>query len=197
MRIKNLSLLLLLSISSLSANAFEIFALGTSNTNCKNANQAFTTTLNEILIKEGISANVINAGIDGDRPVFMMSRLQSGLKDYPNTKIVIFEPGPNERNPRFNLEPSEEILSYLDNLKIPTIYVSHNFIQKDEDAEKMAKKYNAYYYGDWRKGVPLDRDHRQYDMGSSGGHMTVQGCQLWAKNMLPLIKQVIADKNIK
>lgn len=194
---KKLTLLLVFSLTSFNAIAFEIFALGTSNTNCKNANQAFTATLNEILAQEKINANVINAGIDGDRPVFMMSRLQSGLKNYPNIKIVIFEPGPNERNPRFNLEPSEEILSYLDKIKMPTIYVSHSFIQKDEDAEKMAKKYNAYYYGDWRKGVPLDRDHRQYDMGSSGGHMTVQGCQLWAKNMLPLIKQVIAEKNIK
>jgi hypothetical protein len=80
---------------------------------------------------------------------------------------------------------------------MPTIYVSHSTIQSDEEADEMAKKYGAFHYGDWRKGVPLDREHRQFDMGSSGGHMTVQGCQLWAKNMLPLVEQVIKDKNLK
>ncbi len=149
-----------------------------------------------MLSEEKIDAAVINAGIDGDRPVFMLSRLEAGLKNHPNIKIVIFEPGPNERNPRFNLESTEQILEYLNKIKMPTIYVSHRIIQSDEDAEKLAKKYNAYYYGDWRKDVPLDRIHRQYDMGSSGGHMTVEGCQLWAKNMFPILKKVINENKL-
>ena len=192
-------LIILLALSSLSINSFgfEIFALGTSNTNCKNAGQAFTVKLNELLALDKIDVQAINAGVDGDRPTFMMSRLEQGLKSYPNTKMVIFEPGPNERNPRFNLGPSEEILAYLQKIQMPTIYVSHKLIQSPEEAGEMVKKYGAYYYGDWIQDIPVDRDHRQFDMGSSGGHMTVQGCQLWAKNMMPLILKVIKEKNIK
>ena len=182
---------------SINSFGFEIFALGTSNTNCKGAGQAYTNALNDMFAKEKINAQVINAGVDGDRPAFKMPRLEQGLKNYPNTKIVIFEPGPNERNPRFSIGPSEEILAYLQKIQMPTIYVSHKLIQSTEEADEMAKKYGAYYYGDWIQGVPVDRDHRQFDMGSSGGHMTVQGCQLWAKNMFPLLKQVIKGKNIQ
>ena len=177
--------------------AFGIFALGTSNTNCKGAGQAYTTGLNELLAQDKIDATVINAGVDGDRPQFMMPRLEQGLKANPNTKIVIFEPGPNERNKSFNLVASEEILKYLQVIKMPTIYVSYEAIESNDEAEQRAKKYGAYYYGEWRQGVPVDRDHRQFDMGSRGGHMTVQGCQLWAKNMKPLILRVIKEKNIQ
>lgn len=60
----------------------------------------------------------------------------------------------------------------------------------------MAKKYGAYYYGHWIKDVPIDVLYRQYDQPGQAGHMTVAGCQLWAKNMLPLLKKVIQDKNI-
>ena len=195
--VKNLIISIGLCLISINTFAFEIFALGTSNTNCKNAGQAYTVRLNDLLATDKINASVINAGVDGDRPTFMMGRLERGLKDYPNTKLVIFEPGPNERNPRFSLGPTEEILGYLQKIQMPTIYVSHSTIQSDKEADEMAKKYGAFHYGDWRKGVPLDREHRQFDMGSSGGHMTVQGCQLWAKNMLPLVEQVIKDKNLK
>ena len=128
-------------LCSLSVNSFgfEIFALGTSNTNCKNSGQAYTTKLNELLAQDKINAAVINAGVDGDRPAFMMTRLEQGLKANPNIKMVIFEPGPNERNPRFNLGPSEEILAYLQKLNIPTIYVSHSLIQNNEARNLVAQ----------------------------------------------------------
>lgn len=186
-----------LALLSINSFGFEIFALGTSNTNCKGADQAYTKTLNEMLAQEKLNAQVVNAGVDGDRPQFMMLRLEQGLKAYPSTKIVIFEPGPNERNKSFNLEASEEILKYLQTIKMPTIYVSINSIESNEEAEERAKKYGALYYGNWTKNIPVDRDHRQFDMGSSGGHMTVLGCQLWAKNMMPTIKQLIKEKNIQ
>ncbi len=92
---KKLIIFSYLYLLSLGSFGFEIFALGTSNTNCKGAGQAYTNTLNEIFIQEKINAQIINAGIDGDRPQFMMVRLDQGLKAFPNTKIVIFEPGPN------------------------------------------------------------------------------------------------------
>lgn len=178
------------------AYSFEIFALGTSNTNCKNAGQAYTNTLNELLSKEKIDAHVINAGVDGDKPIFMLNRIEQGLKAHPNIKIVLFEPGPNERRKDFNLESTEKILAYLKNKNMTSIYVSHSRVQNNEEAQALATKYGAFYYGHWNKDVPTDREHRQYDDGSAG-HMTVAGCQLWAKNIFPLIQQVIQGKGIQ
>ena len=188
---------LALGLISINSFAFEIFALGTSNTNCKGADQAYTTRLNELLAQDKINATVINAGVDGDRPTFMMTRLVQGLKANPNIMIVIFEPGPNERNKSFNLGPSEEILAYLQKLSMPTIYVSHQAIQSGEEGREMAKKYGAYYYGHWIKDIPINTTNRQYDQPGQAGHMTVAGCQLWANNMFPFVKEVIKARNIQ
>jgi hypothetical protein len=188
---------LALGLISINSFAFEIFALGTSNTNCKGADQAYTAKLNELLAQDKINATVINAGVDGDRPTFMMTRLVQGLKANSNIKIVIFEPGPNERNKSFNLGPSEEILAYLQKLSMPTIYVSHVWIQSNEEAQALATKYGAYYYGHWVKDVPTNIINRQYDQPGLAGHMTVAGCQLWANNMFPFVKEVIKARNIQ
>ena len=194
---KKILVTLALALISINSFAFDIFALGTSNTNCKGAGQAYTNTLNDMFAQEKIGAQVINAGVDGDKPTFMMNRLVQGLKSNPNTKIVIFEPGPNEKRVRFNLEPSEEILAYLQKINMPTIYVSHSKLQSINEGQEMATKYGAYYYGHWNKDVPTDRTNRQYDQPGSAGHMTVTGCQLWAKNMFPFINQVMKTKNIQ
>jgi hypothetical protein len=194
---KKIIISLVLTLLSINSFGFEILALGTSNTNCKNADQAYTSTLNDLLGQEKINASVINAGVDGDKPTFMQARLEQSIKANPNIKIVIFEPGPNEKNKRFNISASGDILAYLQEQKIPTIYISHQAIQSNEDASEMAKKYGASYYGHWIKNVPIDAGHRQYDQPGQAGHMTVVGCQLWAKNMLPFIKEVLKARNIQ
>ncbi len=193
---KTISLAIMTFLMSFNSYGFEIFALGTSNTNCKNAGQAYTNTLNALLIKEQINAHVINAGVDGDKPVFMLNRLEQGLIAYPNIKIVIFEPGPNERRQDVNLEYAEKIFTYLQKKNITTIYISHSRIQNNEQAQALATKYGAFYYGHWNKNVPTDREHRQYDDGSAG-HMTVAGCQLWAQNIFPTIQKIIKEKNFQ
>jgi hypothetical protein len=188
-------LIFLISVST-STYAYEILALGTSNTNCKNANAAFTNTLNELLTKAGINAQAINAGVDGDVPSFMLQRM-NGLIN-PNTKMVLFEPGPNERNKKWNLEAADKVLEELQKRKIVTIYISHQLIETNEEAAERSKKYGAYYYGRWTKGVPVDTEHRQYDYPpGSPGHMTAKGCALWANNIFPLIQQVIKEKDLR
>jgi hypothetical protein len=194
---KKLIISLVLTLLSINSFGFEILALGTSNTNCKNADQAYTSTLNDLLRQEKINATVINAGVDGDKPTFMQARLEQSIKTNANIKMVIFEPGPNEKNKRFNAGASGDILAYLQEQKMPTIYVSHQAIQSSEEASEMAKKYGAFYYGHWIKNVPIDAEHRQYDQPGQAGHMTVVGCQLWAKNMFPFIREVLRARNIQ
>jgi hypothetical protein len=175
------------------ANAQEILALGTSNTNCKGVDRAFSYTvkLEQYLKEKGINIKVINAGVDGDEPKFMINRLPGLLT--PNTKLVIFEPGPNDRNKFTNVKSSEEILEILRNKSIPTVYVSHTWIQTDEEAQSTAQKFGAHFYGQWVKNIPRDRVHRQFDMGSSPGHMTSEGCILWAKQMADFVAPMLKN----
>lgn len=194
---RSMTLLLTLLFLPFHANAFEILALGTSNTNCKNAGQAYTNQLNYLLLENSLNAKVINSGVDGDKPIWMLQRLESTLAENKNIKLVIFEPGPNERYKPSNIEPSEKILQFLEKIQMPTIYVSHSLIQSESEAQIFAEKFNAAYYGHWNKGVPTDYEHRQFDMPGSAGHMTAKGCQLWAKNIFPIIKMVVETKKIK
>jgi ABC-type sugar transport system ATPase subunit len=192
---KSIFTILVVLLFSSNSFAFEILALGTSNTNCKNTNAAYTNTLNDLITKHGIQARVINGGVDGDKPVFMLERMK-GLVN-PNTKLIIFEPGPNETNKKWNVDAVDKILEELQKKNISTIYVSHQLIESDEEAAERANRYSAYYYGRWTKGVPVDREHRQYDQPGRPGHMTAQGCILWANNMIFLIKKVINERNIQ
>jgi hypothetical protein len=72
----------------------------------------------------------------------MLQRLEKALKDNSDIKIVILEPGPNERNKSRNLEPSEKILAYLQKINMPTIYVSHVWLQNKEEAQATKKYQN-------------------------------------------------------
>lgn len=186
-----------LLLVSATAGAFEIFAIGTSNTNCKNVDRekSFTVTLEKILRQQGIDATVINSGIDGDKPVWMTNRVETAVNN-PNVKLVIFEPGPNERYKPYNLKYSAEVLSKLQKAGMPTIYVGHRRIQTDEEARALAQEYGAYYYGRWHDNIPVDRDHFQFDTTGTG-HMSEGGCQLWAQHMSVTVKQVVQQLNLR
>ena len=194
--IKKITLLLVAILFTASANAFDIYALGTSATNCRGVDRTNTIPahLEKLLKTDGYDINVINGGIDGDRPQWMGGRLEGALKN-PNVKLIIFEPGPNETNTTWNVNSSEKILSILQDKKIPTIYISNGSIQTRDEAAVTAKKYGAYYYGGLGKNLPIDREHRQFDVPGNpwGGHMTALGCQKVAEQLQPLVKEIIRD----
>lgn len=176
-------------LATLNASAFEILALGTSNTKCKYSweSEAYPAQLEILLREDGIDATVVNAGVNGDRPASMISRLPANNS---KTKLVILEPGPNERNKAYNLEYSEAMLKKLQEMAIPTIYITNNLIQTHSEGEETAKKYGAYYFGQW--GQLLSGDYLMRD-----GHLTAKGCKAQAGMLLYLVKQVIAERNIK
>jgi len=187
----------LLLVSS-TAFGFEIYALGTSNTNCKMGEQEFTGRLNKLLRQNNIDATVINGGINGDKPVWMLNRLKRNINK--ETKIVIVEPGPNEANKTFSVDTSSEILAYLQSINMPTIYVSNYSIQTPEEAEPFATHYGAHYYGNWSKGVPVNAQYRTYDQPGTkypAGHMTADGCGLWAEQMFPVLQAIISTYNLR
>ena len=91
----------------------EIVALGTSNTNCKNVQieDKFTTALEKILNEQGVKARVINGGVDGDTPKWMLKRAQELVTD--KTKIVLFEPGQNDTYKERSIRDSEKIIEWI------------------------------------------------------------------------------------
>jgi hypothetical protein len=183
------------------AFAFEVLAFGTSAINCHGVprDQIFSVKLQGNLRADGIDATVVNAGQDGDLPMWMPKRIQPLLA--PNTRLVIFEPGPNAKNKEQTLPYAEEVLALLQKRQIATIYVSVGSLQSNDDADKMAKKYGAIAYGHWAHDIPLDAKHFQFDQNQGGkgrgGHLTAEGCALWARNMTPLVESVIKQAGIK
>jgi hypothetical protein len=183
------------------ACAFDILAFGTSAINCHGVprDQIFSAKLQGHLRADGIDATVINAGQDGDLPMWMSKRLQSLLT--PNIRLVIFEPGPNAKTREQTLPYAEEILAFLQKRQVPTIYVSVGSLQSNADADTMAKKYGAFAYGHWAHDIPLDARHFQFDQAQGGkgrgGHLTAEGCALWARNMTPLVESVIRQAGIR
>jgi hypothetical protein len=155
-----------------------------------------TVQLEKLLREEGINANVINSAQNGDKPIFMVNRIKAALEK-PSTKIVLFEPGPNDKNKTSNIEYAEKILALIKEKNIPTVYFRTAQIQNEEEGEATAKKYDAIYYGNWTRDIPIDREHRQYDNGIGAGHLAAAGCIVWAKNIFPIVKKIIADNQIK
>ena len=160
--------------------AFDILALGTSNTNCKGVERSkiFPAHLEELLRADRIDARVINAGVDGDKPFWMENRLRDGITE--KTHIVIFEPGPNDKNKSSNVEYAERILSTLHTMQMATIYVSNGWIQTNDEAEETARKFGAYYYGHFNKDVPTEKWLRLFEQNSPIYKWNPSGL-VWAK----------------
>ena len=136
----------------------------------------------------------------------MKRRLTAALSS--SIKLVLFEPGANgvrtDEGKKQNLAVSAEILKDLQQRSIAAIFQSHYRIHSEEEASEFAKSFGAYYYGHILRNIPVNKDYRQYDMPGghtldpkSAGHFTAKGCQEWATNLFPLIKQVIAEKQIR
>lgn len=198
-----LAALLALASAGAPAHAFEILAMGTSATNCKGVerDKIYPVKLQEILRADGLAdATVINGGIDGDRPVWMFKRLPAALG--AGTRLVILEPGPNDPDPVFAREYAEKMLALLRQRNVPTIYTSSPRVQTKAQAEAMAAKYGAYYYGPLGLGVPSESrywlgDNEKQFGGSGkgwGGHMSAEGCALVAHNLAPVVEKVLAEK---
>ena len=166
----------------------EIVALGTSNTNCKNVQieDKFTTALEKILNEQGVKARVINGGVDGDTPKWMLKRAQELVTD--KTKIVLFEPGQNDTYKERSIRDSEKIIEWIKTKNIPIIYSSINVVQNVTEAKEFSEKWGMTYYGSTFKGRPLNRDYRQYDTPGKAGHMTAKGCHLWATQMASFVQ---------
>jgi hypothetical protein len=196
------SLVLLLLCNT--ALAFDILALGTSATNCEGVDRdkIYPVKLQEILRSHGVDATVVNGGVNGDRPVWMFSRLPAALN--ANTRLVIFEPGPNDPDKKYAVDYAEKTLAFLRERNMPTIYVSNPRMQTQAEATATAQKFGATYFGGYAQGIPVDREHWQFDNDKSfggtgrgaGGHLTAAGCLMVVQKMAPVVEKLLQEKGI-
>ena len=190
-----------LGFISLSCYSFEIIALGASGMNCKGVDypNKFTTQLELLLIKNGINVTVTNAGVDGDRSIYMYERMLKLIN--PDTKIIIVDSPGNDKSTYWSQQNSSKTLAKLQELGITAIFISTSTMMTKEEGAEIAKKYNAYYYGTKSKDIPLTKEYYQGDGENttnwSLGHMNAEGCKLWAKNMTPFVEQIIKERSIK
>ena len=180
-----------LTTSSVLASTAEVIAIGTSGTNCKGvaSEEKFPAVLEKLLRAKGFDVVVKNAGVDGDKPYSIHQRLITReVNDH--TSLVIYEPGPNDKNVAASVESIEKSLAWLQEKRIPVIYVSFSTIQPPAHAKATAEKFGATYYGYWRKDVPAVSENYLGD-----GHMSAKGCELWAKGVLPYAEDILRKKD--
>jgi acyl-CoA thioesterase I len=187
-----LLLLLFLSLpAAVSAGEINIVALGASGTYGKGVarSDAFPAQIEKMLKAEGYNIHVINAGISGNTTADMLIRFESDVPD--GTQIVILQPGSNDRksNKRGSAISTEETINNVDaivrRLRERTIEVILIKFLSGE-GEAIAAKYGALLYGSIYRDIPKD-----YIL-NDGQHLSPEGHAVVAKNMLPLIKQLIA-----
>lgn len=193
---------LLLNSSLLLAEPIEILAIGASQTNGRGVDPASTypAQLETLLRTDGYDVTVKNAGIDGDSPFNVYSRM-TRTEVNEHTKIVILEQSSNESNTSSAIEFTEKALAWLQDHHIPSIFISNVRIQPIDDARLMAKKYGATYYGGLMKDIPHDSKHIQQGefflmKNKLDYHLTPLGYGVIASNMATIVKKVIAENHL-
>lgn len=208
LKTKTVVLAVFLAFSTASVADTKIVAIGTSNTNCKGvaSDQGFTASLERYLKAAGVDARVVNAGKNGDTPGGMAQRLDNEVDN--DTQLVLFEPGANrvksDSDRAENIKNVNDILQRLQDKKIPVIFQSHYRMHSEEEAAELAKSRGAHYYGHIIRNIPVNQDYRQYDMPGghtldpkTAGHLSAKGCALWAEQLAPLVKKVLAEQPAK
>lgn len=142
---------------------------------------AYPAQLESLLKAEGYSVSVANEGVDGDTTQGILSRLDRAVPD--GTKIVILQPGSNDKNrnslsPAQTMENVEQMLLKLKERGIKAILLGY----PGGGGGPIAKKYSAIWYGQAEKDISVDMI--QFD----GQHFTKEGYAVLAKNLSILIK---------
>ena len=196
--------------------AFNIYSTGGSIESCIKApsKEKFTADLANLLKAKGLNANVIDGGSGQDYLPLLFQRLTESVNS--KTRIIIYvSPGGGYKHPEWQqLQYIEKVLIFAQEKNLATIVVlpeksltpDSAFLQK---TDALVAKYGAYDYGSYAKNVPLDDKYWKYKIDAARPipagaqekgakkYMSGAGCELWAENMLPLVMQVIEERNIQ
>ena len=196
--------------------AFNIYSTGGSIETCIKApsSKKFSTDLANLLKAKGLNADLIDGGSSQDYLPLLFRRLTESVNS--KTRIIIYvSPGGGYKHPEWQqLQYIEKVLIFAQEKNLATIVVlpeksltpDSSFLQK---TDALVAKYGAYDYGSYAKNVPLDDQYWKYKINAARPipagaqekgakkYMSGAGCELWAENMLPLVMQVIEERNIQ
>jgi acyl-CoA thioesterase I len=184
------------------ARPVKILALGTSLTQGYGLppGTEFTTQLQDALRKQGIDADVVNAGVSGDTTADGLSRLDWSLADHPDAAIV--ELGSNDMlrgiSPAETEKNLRAILSTFQKDRIPVLFTGMQaqrnlgadyVAQFDAIYPRLAKDYHLLFYPFILDGVALNPKLNQGD----GLHPNPAGVKVIVARMLPDVKKLVAE----
>lgn len=201
---KNAAILVSLLLAPLLSHAkgtIEILAIGDSQTNGRglDPSAAYPAQLQALLKAEGLDATVKNLGVDGERTYAAYNRMTQ-REVSQDTRIVIFQQSGNDAaansNASAGIEYSEKALKWLQEKKIPAIFISSRRIMPDEAARELAEKYGAVYYGPLYRQIPRDAVHVQpgeffAKKQATDYHLTKEGYAILAGNLKPMVIKMI------
>jgi acyl-CoA thioesterase-1 len=197
-----LSLLALLSFyNPAAARPLKILAMGTSLTQGYGLppGTEFTAQLQAALKREGIDAEIVNAGVSGDTSSGGLSRLDWSLADHPDAAII--ELGSNDMlrgvPPAVTEKNLRAILTTLQKDHIPVLLTGMH-AQRNLGADyvkefdgiypRLAKDFPVIFYPFILDGVALNPKLNQAD----GMHPNPAGVKVIVARILPDVKKLVA-----
>jgi acyl-CoA thioesterase-1 len=187
------------------AEPIEILAIGDSQTNGRglpDSSSAYPAQLEAMLKADGLEATVKNLGVDGELTYSAYNRMTQNEVS-PKTRIVIFQQSGNDAAASASsaVDYSEKALKWLQERKIPAIFISSRRIMQDDAAKALAEKYGAIYHGPLYKKIPKDEEHVQageffLKKQATDYHLTAKGYNVLAAQLKLLVVKIIKDNGL-
>lgn len=162
--------------------------------------ESFPSQLEDRLRAEGVNAQVVNAGVSGDTTADALARLDWSLPD--NADAVIVELGANDALRGFDLAETRRALDgileklkdrglpvLLAGMEAPRNYGEDYSLRFRRMFAELAKTHDTLFYPFFLEGVAMNPDLNQPD----GIHPTAEGVAVIVENILPKIRQLIAQ----
>ena len=167
-------------VAGASAESIKIVALGGSNTFGKNLSRsaAYPAQLETMLKGKGYDVVVVNEGTNGQTTYDELGKLDTVVT--VDTKIVIFQPGGNDRRKGKSGTKSniQTIIEKLQERKILVLFSG------GEGKQRAVEQFNIQMIDEINKLAPDD-------LQPDGEHLTARGYSLAAEKMLPAVQSLI------
>jgi acyl-CoA thioesterase-1 len=200
-RFKFILVAALLLAGRVEARPLRILALGTSLTQGYGLppGTEFTTQLEAALKKDGVDAQVENAGVSGDTSAGGLSRLEWSLADHPDAAIIELgsndmlrgiPPAETEKNLRAILSTllKDHVAVLLTGMMAQRNLGADYVKQFDGIYPRLAKDYPVVFYPFILDGVALNPKLNQAD----GMHPNPAGVKIIVARILPYVKKMLA-----
>ncbi|WP_235695916.1 arylesterase [Alkalidesulfovibrio alkalitolerans] len=162
--------------------------------------QAYPDVLERLLREEGYDVRVINAGVSGDTSAGGLSRLGWALREQPDAMIVALGANDGLRGLSTRLLESnlDAILSRLASEQIPVLLAGmkapRNLGAGYADSfeavyRRLAERRNVLFLPFLLEGVAADPSLNLAD----GIHPNARGAEVIAQNLLPLVRELLAQ----